>query len=248
MKARTKRFQVQSVVFDLFHTLVDFEPFRPEGFNRAYNIAELLRLEDKGKFAEWWWGTEPERHVSKSKKAAQFADDYLWENAGRHCSEEELARINLICGQLQDMAILNPLPEVVASLGNLRDNGVKLGLLSNADESEVGNWSKSPIAPFFQTACFSFEIGYSKPSPKAYSIVLDRLRAEAPSSVYVGDGGHGELGGARQAGFGLVVFMKGFVSRNGIRTPGELKESEDLADVAITDLSEIQGLLDELES
>lgn len=248
MKAQTRHSKAQSIVFDLFHTLVDPEAFRPKGFNRAYSIAELLRLEDKDKFATWWKGTEPERHISKSKKVAQFADDYLWENTGRHCSEEEFARIELICGQLLDMAILNPLPEVVANLGDLRNSGVKLGLLSNADESEVGNWSKSPISPFFQTACFSFEIGYSKPATEAYSIVLDRLRADAPSSVFVGDGGHGELRGARRAGFGLVVFMKGFVSRNGIRTSGQLKESEELADVAINDLKEIPGLLNRLES
>jgi putative hydrolase of the HAD superfamily len=242
----TRYLQDRSIVFDLFHTLVDPEAFRPKGFNRAYNIAETLSLEDEEKFAIWWRGTEPQRHISKSKKVVEFADDYLWKNVGRHCSEEELAKVNLICGQLQGLAILNPRQEVIAGLRELRDRKVRLGLLSNADESEVGNWSRSPISSFFQAACFSFEIGYSKPSKEAYSLVLEKLGATPSSAVFVGDGGHDELRGARDAGFGLVVFMKGFVSKNGIRTPEELTTSEIVADTTIMGLDELPGVMERL--
>lgn len=40
----------------------------------------------------------------------------------------------------------------------------------------------------------------------------------AGRAVFVGDGGSNELTGAKAAGFGLVVFMRGFVVRNGLRT------------------------------
>jgi putative hydrolase of the HAD superfamily len=244
---RARHFRVQSIVFDLFHTLVDPEDFRPKGFNRAYRIADLLKFEDKDRFAEWWKGTEPERHLSKSKKVVEFVDDYASANLGRCCTREERAQINLICGQLQDIAILNPRPEILAALGILRARGTKLGLLSNADESEVANWSLSPISIFFQSACFSFEIGYSKPSKEAYASVLHRLGAEAPSSVYVGDGGHNELEGAKNAGFGLVVFIEGFVSKNGMRGSEELKRLESSADWKIKGLNELPRILGQLE-
>jgi putative hydrolase of the HAD superfamily len=238
--------QTRSIVFDLFYTLVNPEAFRPKGFNRAFKVAEVLGIEDKDGFASWWRGTEPERHVSKTKKVVEFADDYLWTNAGRHCSEEQLAEVNLICGKLQDLAILNPSQEVVTSLRDLRDRRIRLGLLSNADESEVGSWGRSPISNFFQVACFSFEIGHSKPAKEAYSLVLEKLGATPSSTMFVGDGGHDELRGARDAGFGLVVFMKGLVSKSGIRTPEELAVSEKAADTTIMGLDELPGLIDRL--
>jgi HAD superfamily hydrolase (TIGR01509 family) len=205
-----------------------------------------LGLEDKDRFAIWWRGTESERHVNKTKKVVEFADDYLWSNTGRHCSKEELVKVNLICGQLQDLAILNPRHEVVASLRGLRDMNIRLGLLSNADESEVGNWGRSPISSFFQTACFSFEIGYSKPAKQAYTFALERLGAEPSATMFVGDGGHDELRGARNAGFGLVVFMKGLVSKNGIRKPEEIAVSESIADATIMGLDELPALAERL--
>jgi HAD superfamily hydrolase (TIGR01549 family) len=242
-----RHFRVQSIVFDLFHTLVDPEDFRPRGFNRAYRIADLLGFENKDRFAEWWKGTERERHVSKSKKVVEFVDDYANANLGRRCTIEEKAQINLICGQFQDTAILNPRPGTLAALSALRARGTKLGLLSNADESEVANWDRSPISTFFQSVCFSFKIGYSKPSKEAYASILHELGARAASSVYVGDGGHNELEGAKEAGFGLVVFMGGFVSKNGMRGSEQLRRLAGSADLAIEGLDKLPGILDSLE-
>ncbi|MDA4112819.1 MAG: HAD-IA family hydrolase [Thaumarchaeota archaeon] len=241
--APTKRFQVQSVVFDLFHTLVDPEVYRPEGFTRAYKIAEVLRLEDADQFAQWWREMEAQRHVNGSKKVAQYADEYLLKHTGRRCTQEELAQVNQIWGQMHDLALLEPRYEVLSALRALHDRGVKLGLLSNIDEREAVNWTRSPLSPLFDVACLSFDIGYSKPSKEAYSLVLSRLGADASSSIYVGDGGHDELMGARKAGFGLVLFMKGFISRDGAHSPETMKKREADADATIIDLNELVVLV-----
>ena len=145
----TRHFRVQSIIFDLFHTLVDPEDFRPKGFDRAYRIADILKFEDKAGFAEWWRGTEPERHVSKSKKMVEFVDDYARANLGRRCTAEEKAKINLICGQLQDIAIFNPRPEILAALGVLKARGTKLGLFQHGRErgSKLGQVSDLDLLP-----------------------------------------------------------------------------------------------------
>jgi putative hydrolase of the HAD superfamily len=246
--APTKRFQVQSVVFDLFHTLVDPEVYRPEGFTRSYKIAEVLGLDDADQFAHWWKEMEVQRHVDGSKKVAQYADEYMLKHKGRRCTQEELAQVNQIWGQMHDLALLEPRSEVLSALRALRDRGVKLGLLSNIDEREAVNWTRSPLSPLFDVACLSFDIGYSKPSKEAYSLVLSRLGTDASSSIYVGDGGHDELRGARRAGFGLVLFMKGFISRSGARDPEVIKEREGDADATIMDLNELAALVDRLNT
>jgi HAD superfamily hydrolase (TIGR01549 family) len=182
--------------------------------------------------------------VNGSKKVVQYADEYLVNHTGRHCSMDELARVDQIWGQMYDMSLLEPRGEVLEVLRRLRERGVKLGLLSNIDEREARNWSRSPLAPLFDVICMSFETGHSKPSGEAYSHVLSKLGVRASSSIYVGDGNHDELGGARMAGFGLVVFMRGFISRSDVRSIETMKRREDEADATITDLKELLALVE----
>ncbi|MDA4134064.1 MAG: HAD hydrolase-like protein [Thaumarchaeota archaeon] len=243
-----KGFQVQSVVFDLFHTLVDPDVYRPEGFTRAYKIAEALGLAEADEFARYWDEVEARRHVDGSKKVAQYADDYLFEHRGRRCTPEELDQVNLLWGRMHDLALLKPRDDVVSALRNLHARGLKLGLLSNIDEREAVNWTSSPLSPLFDVACLSFEIGHSKPSREAYSLVLTRLGADASSSIYVGDGSHDELAGAKRAGFGLVVLMKGFISGEGKRSADVLNKRQAVADETIMGIGEIGALVDRLQA
>jgi len=66
--------------------------------------------------------------------------------------------------------------------------------------------------------------------------------------VFVGDGGDQELEGAKAASFGRVVFMRGFVSRNGLRTPSELASTQTHADTTVDALEELVSLFDSLKT
>src|ERR1700694_625208 len=50
------KLEVHAIVFDLFHTLVDPEDFRPKDFRRADVAAEVVGL-DKERFAAYWKDT-----------------------------------------------------------------------------------------------------------------------------------------------------------------------------------------------
>jgi putative hydrolase of the HAD superfamily len=121
---------------------------------------------------------------------------------------------------------------------------MKLGLLSNCDEREFREWPHSLLAPLFDAVCASYRIGHAKPSLRAYEIVLSMLETKASRGIFVGDGGSGELEGAKESGFGQVVFMKGFVSKNGLRTPSELASLQQIADKSIDSLKELVLLLE----
>ena len=158
--------------------------------------------------------------------------------------QDKLESADYEWGRYQDIAILRPRPAVVSALRALRSKGMKLGLLSNCDEREFREWPHSLLAPLFDTVCPSYRIGYAKPSVRAYEIVLSTLETKASWSVFVGDGGSGELEGAKEAGFGQVVFMKGFVSKNGLRTPRELASLQQTADTSVDSLEELVLLLE----
>ncbi|HLC11218.1 MAG TPA: HAD family hydrolase, partial [Candidatus Bathyarchaeia archaeon] len=158
--------------------------------------------------------------------------------------EEAVARVDKEMGRYQDMAILNPRHDIASAIQILAQRGLKLGLLSNCDEREIRRWPDSPLAQYFNATCFSCDIGFTKPHPKAFSIVLERLGTSPQEAAYVGDGGSKELEGARQAGFGLVVLMEGFVANNGLRTPDELETLRRTADIVLSQIGELPKLLE----
>jgi len=227
----------ETIVFDLFHTVVDPEDFRPKNERRTRIAAELLNVDEQA-FSSYWSETLPVRNTRRSETVTKLLRDYL-AREGRRADPGTLEKIDYEMGRYQDMAILNPRPDVLAALRALSDRGMKLGVLSNCDEREVRQWSNSPLAACFDAVCFSCDIGHVKPEPQAYAEILDRLGAVARRSVYVGDGGSNELAGAKKAGFGLVAFMAGFVATDGLRKPEELKIFERTADVSINDISQL---------
>ncbi len=231
---------IRGIVFDLFHTLVDPEDFRPKDFIRANAVASLLSV-DQREFARYWESVAPLRNTNP-RPVTEFLGDFL-DKTGRSCSMAALKRADKLLGRYQDMAILKPRPDVGRWLRSFSTRGFKLGLLTNADEREVRQWERSPLARYFSAAGFSCEIGYEKPHVTAYRTVLERLGESAPSCAYVGDGGSRELLGARESGFGLVVLMKRFVSRNGLRTRDELSAFESQADLTVQSLRELYAAI-----
>jgi putative hydrolase of the HAD superfamily len=234
-------FKIQAIVFDLFHTLVDPEDYRPKEFQRTQKIAELFHL-DPGEFAKYWADTLPER-CTKPRKAVEYVADYVTKIAGKPASRPELAVAELTLGRYQDLAIKNPDTTIRQTLARLKYDFIELGLLSNVDEREVSAWDLSPLASEIDAVCFSFDIGYMKPAKEAYSIVLNKLGVPAESAAYVG-GGPEELQGAKDAGLGMVVFTREHVGRNGIRTPEEIKRASEIANVTINKLSELPLLIE----
>ena len=236
---------VQFVVFDLFHTLVDPEDFRPKDFRRAERIASLLQI-DPDAFSSYWNDTLALRNT-RSIAVITLIEAYI-SKMGKTFSSELLSQVDFELGRYQDMALLNPRTEAVSVLKLLTHHRLKLGLLTNCAEREVCEWKRSPISSFFEAACFSCEIGYQKPDRESYRIVLEKLGTSASQGAYVGDGGSNELIGARKAGFGQIVFMRGFVSHNGLRNAAEIEMFQRSADVSIDSLQELPRVLEISES
>ena len=117
----------------------------------------------------------------------------------------------------------------------LRASGIKIGLVSNADVTEVAAWNRSPLAPHFHSAVFSCEVGEKKPDPAIYRIALERLGVSAEQTVFVGDGGSRELEGAKAVGLSTVM-MRGIIQR---LYPELVAERRPYADFEIDDPLEL---------
>ena len=133
-------------------------------------------------------------------------------------------------------------PENVATLRSLRDRGFRLGLVSNADATELVGWPSCVLCGAFDAEVFSCEVGWVKPEPEIFIACLDKLGLSAAECLYVGDGGSGELVAAKALGF-QTVFVSGVIAE---LWPERIAERIAIADHHIERLPDVERILEQI--
>lgn len=117
----------------------------------------------------------------------------------------------------------------------LKSHGKKIGLISNADVTEVEGWKDSSLSDLFDAAVFSCHVGYMKPEREIYEECLRTLEVSSEEAIFVGDGGGDELRGAKELGM-TTVMTTGIIEKI---WPERIEERKDFADYIIRDLKEL---------
>lgn len=235
--------RVRAIAFDLFHTIVDPEDFRPKEFIRARAVAVLLNVPST-EFEEYWAATLRDRAIAKVPNVTDRVRRYC-SSRGILPPEDAWPAVTDILGRYQNLAIRYPRKNILETLRHLKERGLSLGLVSNCDEREVRGWSASALEPLFDAAVFSCEVGAAKPSMGCYEALIPRWGGiPLRDAVFVGDGSDDELAGARRAGFSRVIFDDEFVARNGLRSAEANERFRGDSDASIGTLSELTSLLD----
>jgi len=91
-------------------------------------------------------------------------------------------------------------PEVPRVLAALRDQGLRLGIVSNWDHRLPNLLKRVGLARFFDAVVFSAEIGVEKPDQRIFHQALTELGAEPASALHVGDRRLEDVEGAVAAG------------------------------------------------
>ena len=94
--------------------------------------------------------------------------------------------------------------QIVETIRQLKQRGLKIGLISNADVCDRLYWDQSPVFPFFDDSIFSCDVNMLKPDPEIYLLSLSRLGVNPSDALFVGDGGSRELEGAKSVGMKTV--------------------------------------------
>ena len=233
----------EAIVFDLWYTLICPEHHRPPGVRSITAIPGLLQL-DPARFASFWEAQFPTMYRNP-RPLREYIAEYL-SPLGRTLNEAETAAFEDVWAA-HDAALRLPRPQVLGALSQLADGEVRLGLLSNAHEREIRRWSESPLSSCFDAVAFSCHIGSAKPQASAYHHILEALGVRPENAVFVGDGGSDELRGAREAGFGAVVFMRGLLVELGIRE-GEYPDLAAQANVVVDSVAEVAELLSAVDA
>jgi HAD superfamily hydrolase (TIGR01549 family) len=92
------------------------------------------------------------------------------------------------------------------SLQRLRDSGLKLVVVSNANGTVKHLFGRLGLAPYFDLILDSQEEGIEKPDPRFFRIAMDKSGADPNSTLHVGDLYHVDVVGARNASLPAILF------------------------------------------
>jgi putative hydrolase of the HAD superfamily len=92
-----------------------------------------------------------------------------------------------------------------AVLAALRDAGLRLVVVSNANGTLRSHFGRIGLDGYFACILDSCEEGFEKPDPRLFEVALVKSGAEASTTIHVGDLYQVDVVGARAAGVRAVL-------------------------------------------
>lgn len=196
----------QAVVFDFYGTL-SVSATRAERMAGATRVAAAL-----GIAATVLHEAIAETFTERATGACGDLEEtmrWLARRCGCAPSAEQLAEACAIRRATEDIYARALRADAEKTLRTLRHRGVKVGVLSDCTHELPEIWPSLPIAGHADAVVFSVQAGLRKPHPDLYARVASALGVPPEACLYVGDGGSGELTGARRAGMAPFHLVAG---------------------------------------
>ena len=214
---------IKAVFFDLYNTLVDFDPPReevqaeicrefgievaPEAIRRAIPAADNFFYQENVR-------------SSIGKRTPQEKLDFYAEyesrilrEAGVEVSKEValqiMARFGLKLRQPDAKLVL--FDDVEPALAQLKGKGLTLGMITNVDYDIAPVCHRLGLFSYLDFIVTSHEVHTEKPDPAIFHAALERAAVKASETIHVGDQYHADVLGARNAGIKpLLLDRDGF--------------------------------------
>jgi putative hydrolase of the HAD superfamily len=220
---------MRAVLFDLFFTLIDPLSKKTES---EYQILGMNRVDFETRNALDY----EVRAGGKIRNPYDMMEHIL---RGLDIPPERMrlaadARLERIRGALRGVEEKN-----IRFLKKIREAGFKTALVSNADITDVYYWQDSPLCSLFDETLFSYYEGLLKPDPRIYRLAARRLGLSPGCCFFAGDGGHGELRGAREAGITTVLTTE-YICRH---WPEKIETLKEDADFMVNSLEDIWSII-----
>ncbi len=204
---------IKNIIFDLGSVLIRFD--RQTFLDRHAadcTPAERTLLERETYLSAEWIMQDRGTHVPA--ETAQIV-------CGRVPEKLHAAVRGLVCRWYDDIL---PIEGMSGLVGELKENGYKIFLLSNAAKDFPEYWDRIPGHEYFDDWCVSAFEGFIKPQPEIYRRALDKFGILASQSLFIDDV-TANIEGALNAGMQGIVFHD---------DPQELREKLHKAGVRIS--------------
>jgi putative hydrolase of the HAD superfamily len=208
---------VKAVFFDLYYTLVGYDPPQEEMEARALKdfgidlSPEVFRrpLILANEFIHQEIARRPLRQRSTEEKMALYAQyqGVVLKEAGIRASEKLVLGL---MGKMQQVKMKLVLyDDVVPALNDLKGKGLVLGLISNVEHDINPTLNELGLTSRLDVIVTSQESGFVKPRPEIFQEALRRAQVQPAEAVYVGDQYQIDVIGARGAGIKGILLDRG---------------------------------------
>ncbi len=208
---------IKAVFFDLYHTLVRYEPPReeihakvlkglgidvsPAALSRPLAIADEFIYEEIARLP-----------ISKRSEEERMAllmhyEELLLKEAGIK-ADEQLVR-GLLSRTHQAEMKLVLFDDVVPTLTELKGRGLVLGLISNIDRDMTPLFEETGLLSLLRVIVTSQDTGYNKPHPEIFREALRQAGVQASEALYVGDQYRVDVLGANGVGMRGILLDRG---------------------------------------
>jgi putative hydrolase of the HAD superfamily len=204
---------IKAVFFDLYHTLVRYEPpqeeleaqalkdfgieVSPEVFQRP-----LLKADE---FIYQEIARRPLSQRSQEEKMSLYAQyqGILLKEAGIKADEKLILGM---LGKMQQFKMkLVLFDDVAPALDDLKGRGLILGLISNIERDITATLNELGLPSWLKIMVTSLDSGFNKPQPEIFQEALRRAGVQPSEAIYVGDQYNVDCIGADQAGMKGVL-------------------------------------------
>lgn len=210
-----------TVFFDLFDTLVMFEPsllpevtLNGETWNSTAqhvftqmrsSLGEMAFTDFYGPFVE----SHRELLELRQKDLREYPNrkrfEIFMEKTGLEADDELLDRF--VCSHMESLSRAMVYPEHHTEiLFYLKEKQYRLSVVSNFDHAPTarGLLGKFGIAHFFEDIVISEEVGWRKPHRKIFEFALSELGENASDTIFIGDNPEADIMGSSDCGIDSV--------------------------------------------
>ena len=190
--------------------------------------------------------------VAEAAEALRRAGDVVWGRSRDHHTSATVADLFLEAGLSHDESLLAAYrefwaphtgtdPDVAPLLAALRDDGIKVGVLSNTVWPRAWHeefFDRDGVLHLIDGAVYTSEIPWTKPAPEAFRAAMDAVEVDDPAGcVFVGDRLFDDIWGASNAGMRTVHVPHSDIPRT------QVGHSEGEPDAVVHRLAEVYDVV-----
>ena len=210
---------IKAVFFDLYHTLVRYEPPREELQSKAlkdFGIEinpEVFRwpLVAADEFIYQELARSPLGKRSEPDKMALWGQyqRIVLKEAGIEADDKLV--LGLLGKMLQTKMKLVLFDDAAPALSDLKNKGFILGLISNIDHDITSLLDELGLPSLLDVIVTSQDTGFNKPQPEIFQTALQQAGVQPAEAIYVGDQYQVDVVGANRAGMkGMLLDRNGY--------------------------------------
>lgn len=201
---------IKAVLFDLDDTLYDHQHGSRNGLAAVrdqYACFQQASFEDLERDHDYWLEHFHYRHLNGELTLNEVRIERFHKLLNTYGEAVPRSVAGEAVNLYRDTYLANErcVPGTMALLERLREDGIKIGIVTNSTAAEqLPKLKRMKIDHLIDVLVISSEAGVIKPDPAIFRMTLDQLGCSADEVVMVGDSWSADIAGAQAAGIRAV--------------------------------------------